>query len=110
MKIKNMPNFTGEASLYKSRGIYLTTSLSNSSAASNSVQPSLAIYIDGRFICNGEVTDNGFINCDPIGGGGGGPGRDPVCRPSCGPCRLVPGKGRMKTCIFRNCDDIERRC
>jgi hypothetical protein len=112
----NIPSFTAEASLSESSQRYLTSSLSRLgnhgskwSAASNSVQPSMAIYLDGRFVCNGEVTDNGFINCDPIGGGGGP--RDPLCRPGCGPCRRVPGEpGRWKTCILRNCDDVERKC
>jgi hypothetical protein len=104
----NIPSFTAEASLSESSQRYLTSSLSRLgnhgskwSAASNSVQPSMAIYLDGRYVCNGEVTDNGFINCDPIGGGP----REPVCRPQCGPCR-----NHVKTCILRNCDDVERRC
>lgn len=112
----NLPGFTAEFDLYRGDRHYVTgfpgfrgSHKSGETAGVNSVLPSLAIYVDGRYVCNGEVTDNGFINCDPIGGGGG-PGRDPICRPSCGPCRAVPGQGRMKTCILRNCDDVERRC
>ncbi len=45
----------------------------------NALQPALAIYVDGRFVCNGEVTGNGYINCYPLGGGGAnGAGRRAV--------------------------------
>jgi hypothetical protein len=54
-------------------------------------------------ICN-------FFCTESEGEGGGGP-RDPVCTPSCSPCRRVAGQpGRWKTCILRNCDDRMIRC
>lgn len=97
----NTPGFTASASLYRSSVSYVIGAQANRSFGfSDSVQPAMAIYVDGRYICNGEVTDNGFINCYPIGGGG-----EQLCRPGCGPCR-----NHVKTCILRNCDDVERRC
>ena len=70
------------------------------------IQPAAAIYMDGRFICNGEVTANGFINCYPPGGGG------QRCRPACGPCQSDPDSstGRSRFCIRANCDDYSRPC
>ena len=98
--VMNIPGFTAPASLYRSPVSYVVGSQANRSlGSSDRVQPAMAIYVGGRYICNGEVTDNGFINCDPIGP------REPVCRPGCGPCR-----NHVKTCILRNCDDVERRC
>ncbi len=73
MKTMNMPGFTAEDSLYKSNGRYQMASSSHGiELNANSVQPSLAIYIGGQFVCYGEVTANGFIDCYPPGGGGEG--------------------------------------
>jgi hypothetical protein len=106
----NMPSFSAEASLYKTSGHYQGSanggSLAPRSTSANEVQAAAAIYVDGRFICNGEVTSNGFINCFPVGGGGGGDS----CRPGCSLCRNVPGVGRRKSCVTRNCDVREVRC
>jgi|SRR6185436_15690042 len=97
----SIPSFNAEASLYESSRRYATNSLSGLGAGGfNLVQPSMSIYVDGRYICDGQVTDNGYIQCNPIGGGG-----DPGCRPGCGPCR-----NHVKTCILRNCDDVQRAC
>ena len=80
MKTMNMPGFTAEDSLYKTNGRYQgASSVHGIELNANSVQPSLAIYIDGRFVCNGEVTANGFIDCYPLGGGGGGDRPDFSC-------------------------------
>jgi hypothetical protein len=72
----------------------------------NTLQPAAAIYIGGRFICNGEVTPNGYINCYPMGGGG------ERCRPACGPCQSDPDSptGRSRFCLRANCDDYTRPC
>lgn len=79
MNIMNMPGFTAETSLYKTSGRYLGTSSTHRvELNANLVQPSLAVYMDGRFVCNGEVTANGFINCYPPSGGGGGGRPDPI--------------------------------
>lgn len=89
MNTMNMPGFTAEDSLYKTNGRYqMASSIHGIELNSNSVHPSLAIYIDGRFVCNGEVTANGFIDCYPLGGGGGGGGGRPdlsclQCKRSC---------------------------
>lgn len=87
MSAINMPGFTAEDSLYKTSGLYqMASTIHGIELNANLVQPSLAIYIDGRFVCNGEVTDNGFINCYPLGGGGGGSGGggpDPRCLLQC---------------------------
>jgi hypothetical protein len=67
----------------------------------------MAIYVDGRFVCYGDVTANGFINCYPMGGGG-----EPFCRPTCGPCQADSDSptGRSRFCLRRNCDDYTRPC
>jgi hypothetical protein len=104
----NIPGFTAPASLYRSPVSYVVGSrTSRSPGSSDSVQPAMAIYVNGIYYCDGEVTSGG-VNCygGPAGdlGLGGGP-REPLCRPQCGPCR-----NHVKTCILRNCDDVERRC
>ena len=100
----NVPGFTASASLYRSPVSYLAGSQANPSpGSSDSVQAAMqAIYVDGLFYCYGDVTGSGVV-C--AGGGGGGGGREPICRPQCGPCR-----NHVKTCILRNCDDVERHC
>lgn len=108
-----MPGFTAEAALYKPSGHYQSSasggSLASHNRSANTVHAAAAIYMDGRFVCNGEVTSNGFIKCFPPGGGGGGGGGE-SCRPGCSPCRNAPGVGRRKFCVTRNCDVREVRC
>ena len=105
----NLPGFTAPASLFRSPVSYVVGSqASQSFGSSDSVRPAMAIYVNGVYYCDGEVTGSG-VECYGSGGGGGGP-REPLCRPSCGPCRNVPVQGRVKTCILRNCDDVEKRC
>jgi hypothetical protein len=107
VKKMNVPGFNASASLYRSPVSYLVGSQASHSPASDSVQAAMqAIYVDGLFYCYGDVTGSGVV-CGGGGGGGvgGGGGRDPVCRPQCGPCR-----NHVKTCILRNCDDVERAC
>ena len=107
MNTMKMPGFTAEESLFKTSGRYQMTSSTHKVELNASlVQPSLAIYIDGRFVCNGEVTDNGFINCYPFGGGGGGGGPDPVglaCVRCKAKCNTKPPAQRAA--CRANCDD-----
>jgi hypothetical protein len=74
MKIMNIPGFTAETSLYNTGGHYQVTSSSyRLQLDANLVKPSLAIYMDGRFVCDGDVTANGFINCYPPPSSGDAP-------------------------------------
>jgi len=78
----NMPKFTAEASLYLTSGRYYLSSHSHKGEINaNLVQPSAAIYVGGRYVCDGEVTAGGFIDCYSSGGGAVEP---PELR--CGPC------------------------
>lgn len=80
----NIPGFTAEDSLYRTSGRYqMTSSTRRVKLNASLVQPSAAIYQDGRFVCNGEVTDEGFINCYPLGGGGEDPRIAVQCRRAC---------------------------
>src|SRR5262245_1681098 len=94
MNIMNMPEFTAEASLYKTSGCYQMTSSTHRVGLNASlVQPSAAIYVNGIFYCYGEVTGNGVVCYS----GGGGPSEPP--EPVCGPCIRgrqrcgIPGRG-----------------
>ena len=101
-----MPGFTAEDSLYKTNGRYqMANSIHGIELNSNLVQPSLAIYIDGRFVCNGEVTANGFIDCYPIGGGGGGGGRPDL---SCMQCKrnCLKKPPAQRAACRADCDDF----
>ena len=101
----NVPGFTASASLYRSPVSYLVGSEAGQ-LADSSVRPAMmSVYVDGQFYCYGEVTGDGVVCGGGGGGGAGGGGRDPICRPHCGPCR-----NHRKTCILRNCDDVERSC
>jgi hypothetical protein len=91
----NMPRFTAEDSLYQTSVYYqMTWSTHKAELDAGSVQPSAAIYVGGRFVCYGDVTSGGFINCYPPGGGVSEP-PDLVCSPCrngrqrCG----IPGVG-----------------
>ena len=81
-----IPGFTAETSVYKPRGVYLMPgSTHRADLSANWIYPSLAIYVDGRFVCNGEVTDNGFVTCYPPGGGDGS-GRPDRALQACASC------------------------
>jgi hypothetical protein len=85
-KINIMPGFTAETSLYKTSGRYqMTSSTRRVELNANLVRPSLPIYMDGRFVCDGEITDYGVINCYPPSGGGGG-GRPDLGAKACASC------------------------
>jgi hypothetical protein len=82
MNRMNLPGFTAEDPLYQRGEHYQITNSAHSVTPNMSLlQPALPVYLDGRYVCNGEVTDHGFINCDSPGGGPSGP---PELR--CGPC------------------------
>ena len=103
----NMPGFSAEASAYRSTVSY-GSSEGGFLGSASPVQPAAAIYVGGLFYCYGEISGGG-VSCYGSGGGGGGP-VDPGCRPGCGPCRRIPGQGRIKTCVTRDCDTIDRPC
>jgi hypothetical protein len=116
MSTINMPSFTAEASLYRNSGHYRMAGIPHDLAGNGGVIPQLPI---GFCMANCDHIQDDFLrsvcnlNCLDGGGGGGGGGGvgGQVCRPSCSPCRAVPGEpGRWKTCIKRNCDDYEVRC
>jgi hypothetical protein len=75
-------------------------------AAHGGIRPAAAIYVGGRFVCYGEVTENGYIDCYSMGGGG------ESCRPGCGPCQSDPDSrtGRSKFCVRADCSDYSRPC
>ncbi len=102
------PGFTATTTLATGAGRYRAAATSGG-ASGNLLRPAAAIYMDGRFVCYGEVTPNGFINCYPGGGGGGGGGG---CRPACGRCQADSDSptGRSRFCIRANCDDYTRPC
>jgi hypothetical protein len=102
-----LPTLTAEASIYRTGRLTNATSRVRAAGSStNLVSPAAAIYMDGRFVCYGEVTGEGFINCYQGGGG------EPTCRPQCGPCQRMPeeGPGRFRWCVTRDCDAVLRRC
>ena|SRR5713101_6299528 len=109
----NLPGFTAEVSLYKSSMTYFMNSSASSAGGNFVVQPQLR---KTDFECVHDCLEAGgpssvcnFFCTENIDDGGGR--SDPVCRPSCSPCRRVPGQaGRWRTCILRNCDDRMIRC
>jgi len=100
-----LPNFVAAAAL--PAPAITNHAAANRRTARNTLHPAAAIYQDGRFVCYGEVTGNGYINCYPMGGGG-----EPFCRPTCGPCQADSDSptGRSRFCLRRNCDDYTRPC
>jgi len=104
------PGFTATTTLDTAASRY-GAAATGGNAGVNLLRPAAAIYMDGRFVCYGEVTPNGFINCYPSGGGGGG-GGSPRCRPACGRCQADSDSptGRSRFCIRANCDDYTRPC
>jgi hypothetical protein len=73
----------------------------------NYVAPAAAIYEGGRFVCYGEVTEEGFIDCYPPHRTG-----EPTCQRRCGPCQRMPelGPGTWRACLTRDCDVDFERC
>ena len=112
----NIPGFTGETSLYKTRGHY------------RAMASTPSVSVGGRGVLPQLPTGFCWANCDqqyPIGtlehticlfgcmegpgggdGGGGGGGEPrPHCRPRCTPCL-----GGSRTCLLGNCEEIEIPC
>lgn len=69
-----MPGFTAETSLHKGiERCYLVGTREDSAdcrrgTSSNSVQPALSIYVDGRYFCEGIIDQFGNIRCFRRGG------------------------------------------
>lgn len=120
----NLPGFTAEATVYQSSGQYRSTSVSaNSEEQGGGILPQLPRQMKllqclqgcsnagSPDFCRDQCFWQDFGESGGGGGGNGGGGRNPVCRPSCGPCRSVAGEsGRWKTCVKRNCDTYDVRC
>lgn len=72
-----MPGFTAEASLQKTNGRY-RLAVNRAGGASTRVGPAQFLLPDGDF-----------------------------CRPSCGPCRVIPeaGPGLWRLCLTRSCEE-----
>src|SRR5258705_9201107 len=112
----SLPGFTAETSLQLAGGTYRSVGGMSSGLVSG-VLPQLPIgfcqancdrIIDPFLsaVCRLQCLDQG--GGGPGGGGGGGQ----VCRPGCGRC-LPDSESpthRSKTCILRNCDDVQRAC
>jgi hypothetical protein len=95
----NIPGFTAIALFNRSSGQFQNFSLIQTVRSNvNSIQPALSIYSGGRFICDGKVTEFGFIECQPLPRSGGP--RESFMR--CGQCKngektcRVPGEGSFK--------------
>jgi hypothetical protein len=100
-----MPTLTADAALRRASGSYRARTALGVRAR-GAVRAAAAIYSGGRFVCYGEVTPEGFIDCYPLGGVG-----EPRCRPQCQPCRYIPSLGgRFRVCVTRDCDVDFRRC
>lgn len=120
MNTINMPGFTAEGSVYKTRGHYrLATGRAGGIVApvGRGLLPQLRqIDWECAHDCLEAGADMGICGffCEERGEEGEGGGiPEPVCRPQCS-LRCGPSSeglpGRWKTCIKRNCDDYEVRC
>ena len=103
-----IPGFTAESTLARRRGGRLRSMFDK---AGNRLHPAMLIQVDGVDYCEGEISDDGTIQCygdsggGPDGGGGrgGGGGGGPKCVPHCGPCRRNRRGGWQKACTGSNC-------
>jgi hypothetical protein len=115
----NIPRYSAEASLYKTRRRYRVAGTPTSVGHGRDVVPQLRPIGFCMAGCD-ETETNPVSNAackigcmEGAGGGGDGVGgpTDPGCRPGCGPCRRLPGQRfRSKSCINRDCDSTEIRC
>jgi hypothetical protein len=101
MNTMKMPGFTADASLHRlSDSDYAVGSL-HSYAAQGTIHPAAAIYLDGLFLCYGDINGSG-INCY----GSADPG-DFVNQRACARCRSscyrLPGPRRAQ--CLANCND-----
>lgn len=120
MNAINIPGFTAEASIYKTRGYYrlATGRVGGIVAAVGQVLLPQLRRIDWG--CARDCLEAGgnmgicSFFCEERGEEGGGGRPEPLCRPGCSPCRSGLSEegepGRWKICITRNCDEYERRC
>src|SRR5215470_6395397 len=102
-----IPGFTAESTLTRSRGGRLRLMLDNTG---NRLHPAMLIEVDGVPICEGDISADGTIQCNPDsaggvdgGGRGGGDGGGPRCVPHCGPCRRNRRGGWQKACTSSGC-------
>jgi hypothetical protein len=115
----NMPGFSAQAALGRTRGRYRRFGGGAAMASNGRVTAQLPI---GFCQANCDRIQDDFMRtvcemqCMNQGGGGGGTGPGggggPVCRPKCQSCRRDPDSstGRSKFCISRNCDDYTVEC
>jgi hypothetical protein len=102
-----IPGFGAEAAVYRSVNNYqwVGRPAAVTPIGISAVQPAAAIYIDGRFVCYGELGPFGVPQCYPPAGGG------ERCRPQCTPCRTAPDMpGRWRFCLRPDCDLVEVPC
>ena len=102
-----IPGFTAESTLARSRRGRLRFMLDNTA---NRLYPAMLIEVDGVPYCEGDVSDDGTIQCNPDfaggvdgGGRGGGGGGGSKCAPHCGPCRRNRRGGWQKACTGSDC-------
>lgn len=82
MRSMKTPGFTADAAVYVRARRSLTVRTRRGGGAAGAVKPAAAIYMDGRYVCDGEVNEHGFIACHSPGGGGHTEPPELVC----GPC------------------------
>ncbi len=126
MKTNQLPGFTAQRSLYRSRGSYrAATTPAFGGRGRIGVEPQLKRQLDLLLCLQGcslagsgdgcvdtcyRMEHIGASNDQQNPGGGGGP-KDPGCRPGCGRCERDPDTGRrVKTCVKANCDTVTRAC
>jgi hypothetical protein len=111
MNTMNMPGYTADASVYRTRNCY------TSRRASSALRGSQGVLPQARSIgfCQADCVPGDYPclwGCMEGGGGGGSTLPTEHCRPSCGRC--LPDSdsptGRSRLCLKANCDDYSRPC
>jgi hypothetical protein len=114
----NMPGFSAQAALARTRGRYRRFGHGASMDSTGRVTAQLPIGFCQancdriqddfmRTVCEMQCMDQGGGGTDPGGGGGG-----TFCRPKCQTCRRDPesSSGRSRSCINRDCDTYTLEC
>ncbi len=115
----NMPGFSAQAALGRTRGRYRRFGPGASMGHAGRVTAQLPIGFCQancdriqddfmRTVCEMQCLDQGGGGGTGPGGGGGGP----VCRPKCQTCRrdTSSSTGRSRSCINRDCDAYTVEC